>query len=83
MPASLRKILAALTLLVFSLRSAVACSVCYGEPDSPMSRGLTWGILTLCVVVGAVLTGVAAFFVHVSRRSRELPRVANGDEISS
>ncbi len=83
MSAALRKIIVVLTLLVFSLRSAVACSVCYGEPDSPMSRGLTWGILALCVVVGAVLTGVAAFFVHVGRRSRDLARAESGDDISS
>jgi len=83
MPSSLLKISVALVLTAFSLQSAAACSVCYGEPDSPMSRGLTWGILALCGIVGVVLTGVAAFFVHVGRRSRELSHDEGGNEVSS
>ena len=48
---------------------AHACSVCYGEPDSPASRGLTWAILALAAVVVAVLGGVVAFFVQASRKA--------------
>jgi len=70
----LQKILAALILIVLSLQPAAACSVCYGEPDSPMSRGLTWAIFALCAVVGAVLSGVTMFFVHVGRRSAAMSR---------
>jgi hypothetical protein len=46
---------------------ASACAICYGEPDSPMTNGLTWAILALALVVGCVLTGAVAFFVHASR----------------
>ena len=34
------------------LPAALACSVCYGEPDSPMTRGLTWAIIALGGIVG-------------------------------
>ncbi len=47
--------------------SAFACAICYGDPDSPMTNGLTWAILALALVVGCVLTGVVAFFVHANR----------------
>lgn len=55
-----------------TLPSAWACSVCYGEPDSPMTRGLTWAIIALAGTVGAVLTGVTMFFVHANRRAKGL-----------
>ncbi|MCX8090263.1 MAG: hypothetical protein N3I86_04915 [Verrucomicrobiae bacterium] len=48
---------------------ARACAVCYGETDSPMARGLVWGILVLLVVLLLVLAGVAWFFVHMGRRA--------------
>ncbi len=44
-----------------------ACAICYGDPDSPLTDGLTWAILALALVVGCVLTGVVAFFVHANR----------------
>ena len=49
--------------------SASACSVCYGDPDSAMSKGLGWGIITLLGVVLTVLAGISAFFVHVAKRT--------------
>lgn len=52
---------------VWSPASASACAICYGEPDSPMTQGLTWAILALVLVVAIVLSGVVAFFVHTLR----------------
>lgn len=59
----------ALTALALSPGLARACSVCYGDPDSAMSRGLGWGIAALLGVVLVVLGGVTSFFVYVGRRS--------------
>jgi hypothetical protein len=55
--------------LVLSAPSARACAVCYGASDSPLAQGMNWGILTLLGVIGSVLFGIAAFFVHVGIRS--------------
>jgi hypothetical protein len=33
---------------------------------------LTWAIIALAGIVGAVLSGVAGFFVHVNRRATAL-----------
>jgi len=49
-----------------------ACSVCYGDPNSPAARGLTWAILVLGVVVVGVLAGVVSFFVHSNRKAELL-----------
>lgn len=52
--------------------SALACATCYGASDSPLAQGMNWGIATLLGVIGAVLTGVVAFFVHVGVRSAKV-----------
>jgi hypothetical protein len=58
-----------LVVLALNPVQAAACSVCYGDPDSAMSRGLGWGIVALLGVVLTVLAGISAFFVHVAKRS--------------
>ena len=77
---SWRKILALFTASFLALPSAFACSVCYGEPDSPMTRGLTWAIVALVGAVSLVLTGVTCFFVHVNRRASALEQAAQDSE---
>ena len=61
--------LAVLLAILSHPAGARACSACYGEPDSPASRGLTLAILALAVVVMGVLGGVVAFFIHASRQA--------------
>lgn len=63
-------IVALLAGLLLVPQSGWACAVCYGEPDAPMSRGLTWAVVILAGMVGLVLVGVTGFFVHVSRRAK-------------
>lgn len=46
-----------------------ACSVCYGDPNSSMSKGLTWGIAVLLGVVVTVLGGITTFFVYLAKKS--------------
>jgi len=51
---------------------ASACSACYGEPDSPAARGLSWAITALAGIVVMVLAGAVAFFVQAARKSDRL-----------
>jgi heme/copper-type cytochrome/quinol oxidase subunit 2 len=60
-------LLAAALLLV--PRLAGACAVCFGDPDSPASKGLTAAVLFLVGVIVAVLAGVAVFAVSMLRRN--------------
>ena len=64
-------LLAGLLGLLTSSR-VLACATCYGASDSPMAQGMNWGILVLLGFIGAVLTGIVAFFIHVGRNSARL-----------
>ena len=59
--------MAALAILLLTTWQAEACSVCYGEPDSPTTRGLTWAIVLLAMVVVEVLAGIVSFFVAANK----------------
>ena len=81
-----RRRIPALVLLAVLLcpLAAQACSVCFGDPDSDLSKGLNAGVLALLIVVSMVLSGFAAFFVFVARRASLAPGVkgASGTQIS-
>ena len=64
------------TLLLFALllaawpSAAEACAVCFGAPDSPMTKGMQWGIASLIFILIPVLGGVGGFFLFLARRGR-------------
>ena len=66
-----KNILATLASLVllFSVQSASACAACAGKTDSDLAKGMNWGIFTLLFVVLFVLSGFAAFFVYLVKKS--------------
>ena len=49
---------------------ALACAVCYGDPQSPLTQGAKQGIVTMLIVTYAVLIGFAAMFCAVVVRAR-------------
>ena len=53
--------------------AAEACSVCFGDPDSNLTKGLNAGVFALLFVVVLVLSGFAAFFVLIAKRSSLTP----------
>jgi hypothetical protein len=57
---------------LLSAEPALACSVCYGDPNSAMSQGAQAGVLVLLGVVGVVLTGLASLLVFWMRRAANL-----------
>ena len=57
---------------LLSAPSAQACSVCYGEPGSPMVEGIQAGVLVLLGVVGSVLIGIASLLIFWMRRASRL-----------
>jgi hypothetical protein len=59
-------------LLVPSILSA--CPVCYGAPDSPMTKSSNNAIMFLLGVVGFVQVGFIALFWSFWRRTKELRR---------
>lgn len=53
-------------------QAALACATCYGAADSPMTKGMNNGILTLIALVGVVYVGIGKVFLDFRRRSRRL-----------
>lgn len=55
-----------------------ACSTCFGDPNSSMSKGATIGMLVLLFIVGMVLGAIGAFIYYLYRKSKQI--VINGPE---
>lgn len=47
-----------------------ACQVCFGDPNSAMSIGASWGILVMICITAGVLGCFARFFLYLLKRSR-------------
>lgn len=62
-------IAATLCVLAFQPHALFACAACFGASDSPMAKGMNWGILCLLGVVAMVLGSIASFFVFLGKRS--------------
>ena len=56
----------------FSPQITWACSVCFGDPNSPMIKGAQWGVLVLLGVVLSVLGGMIVVIISWVRRARAL-----------
>lgn len=56
-----------------STPSAMACAACFGASDSPMAKGMNWGIFSLLAVIVCMLSGIAGFFVFLARKSAQVP----------
>ncbi len=70
-------------MLTITSHPLVACAACYGQSDSPLAKGMNWGIVTLLGTILLVLGGIAAFFVSLARRSAALSATAEAGEALS
>ncbi len=50
----------------------VACSVCFGNPVSPLTKGALAGVFFLMAVIGVVLGAIVAIAWVWARRARNL-----------
>ena len=57
---------------ISSAQPVMACSVCYGDPNSPMTKGVEAGVLVLLGVVGTVLLLLASLLLFWMRRASKL-----------
>ena len=48
----------------------LACSVCFGQSDSPLAQGTNMGIFFMLGVTGVMLASFAGFFLYLIRRKR-------------
>ena len=64
-----------MTLIVILPTSAHACSVCGGDPASPMTAGMNSAIWALLAITGTVVSSVIGFFLFLWRRARHAKSV--------
>lgn len=70
-----RRILNKLGLLVWPLgltKEALACAVCFGDPNSKMSHGIIAAMYFLLGVVISVLTGIAWTAFRWAKRTKNI-----------
>ncbi len=75
-PARFSRPLAALagSLALLGARAAEACTVCFGDPNSPITKSAEMGVWFLLGVIFAVQAAFAAFFfVYLRKRARRFP----------
>lgn len=67
-----------LTVLTFFAWTATAeaCAVCFGDPNSQLTKAMAPGILFLLGSIGTVLSGFAALFCYWALRMKRL-RILN------
>lgn len=65
---------ATVTLAIALLAPAdlLGCSVCFGNPDSPLSKGVNNGVLLMLGVVGVVQIGFVALFWNFRKRAKAM-----------
>lgn len=68
---------------VISTPSALACATCFGASDSPMAKGMNWGIFSLLAVIVCMLSGIASFFVFLAKKSAQIASAAATEQLSS
>ena len=59
-----------MAVILMTPRLTWACPVCFGDPNSPMAIGASWGILLLLGVTAGVLSAFAGFFLYLMKLSR-------------
>jgi hypothetical protein len=64
-------------LFAISMPSAMACATCFGASDSPMAKGMNWGIFSLLTVIVCMLSGIAGFFVFLAKKSAHAAAAAS------
>ena len=62
---------------------AGACSVCFGDPDNPMTKGTVAGVYVMIGFIAFVLVGVAGTATFWMVRSRRLPLSPSADRTLS
>ena len=58
-------------------RAVSACSVCFGDSDSPQAKGAGMAILFLLGITAGVLGGMATFFIYLIRRAKRFSSTAS------
>jgi hypothetical protein len=59
-------------LAVAAPRAALACPVCFGDANSPLTIATNLGIVAMLVVVAGMIGAFATFFIYLNRRAKRI-----------
>jgi len=59
-------------LIIFTSNIIFPCAVCYGNPESPMAKGMSMGVLTLVCFIGFVLCVIAYSIISIFNKSKKI-----------
>jgi hypothetical protein len=62
---------------------ALACPVCFGDANAPMTIAANNGIWFMLAIVAVMLTAFASFFIHLIRRGRLAAQQADVSDATS
>ena len=51
---------------------AEACTVCFGDPNSPLTQSVGWGVWTLIGFIGVVLVLFVVLFFNINKRMKKM-----------
>ncbi len=60
------------SVFLFTAERAAACPVCFGDPDSDMTKGAVWGIFVLGLIIYGMLTGMVGIGIAWFVRAKKL-----------
>jgi len=58
--------------LLAAPRAALACPVCFGDANSPLTIATNMGIIAMLVVVAGMIGAFATFFIYLNRRAKKV-----------
>jgi len=66
----IKKLLTTVVLISLEASLAHACTVCFGNPNSDLSRGFFWGIVLLGSLPFMMIAGFVSFLIYSSRKKK-------------
>lgn len=70
----MKRLSVAVCLLLLAAQPALACPVCFGNPDSPMTKSTSLAVWFLLGIIGFVQIGFVALFISFWRRARAMKK---------
>ena len=65
--------------LVFLMDLTMACSTCYGDPNSDAAKGMDMAIFTLLGVIGPLLFAILIGIVSIGLKSKKMNQIKDHD----
>lgn len=59
--------------ILMHTKASLACSVCFGDPTSSLSKGINAGVIVLVLFIGSVLGAIAGIAFTWNKKAKNIP----------